>query len=187
MMLDANPHGLNPTSLPKGTGHVACEAENPGVADMALMFAFCRANERLTGHMDRLLQEHDLSCSQYHVLRILAQADPDPLTCGGIGGRMPQEAPDVTRLADRLCKRDLLWRRHSERDRRVVMIGLTDAGRALAGDLEKLMGQAARRLWGHLASDEVAALRRLIERLGEAPATDDAKIGPNDSCGDPMT
>jgi len=138
-----------------------------GVADMSLMFDFCRATERLTGHMYQALQEHGLSCSQYHVLRVLAAASPEPLTCGALIAGMPKGAPDMTRLVDRLCRSGLLWRRHSENDRRVVIVGLTGAGAELAQRLDGPMQAAVARLFGRLSPGELASLRGALRKLAE--------------------
>jgi hypothetical protein len=43
-----------------------------------------------------------VTSTQYNVLRILRGAQPNGLTCSGIGGRMIAAEPDITRLLARL-------------------------------------------------------------------------------------
>jgi DNA-binding MarR family transcriptional regulator len=57
-----------------------------------------------------LLKEADLSPNQYNVLRILRGAGAEGLACGEIGERMVTRDPDITRLLDRLEKRELVKR-----------------------------------------------------------------------------
>src|SRR5437660_9406904 len=80
-----------------------------------------------------VLKPDDLSPTQYNVLRILRGA-PDGLTCGEIASRMITRDPDVTRLLDRLEKRELISRCRESNDRRTVMARITPEGlRLLAG------------------------------------------------------
>src|SRR4051812_26660503 len=59
---------------------------------------------------DALFKSADLSANQYNVLRILRGAGAEGLACGEIAGRMVTRDPDVTRLLDRLEKRNLVKR-----------------------------------------------------------------------------
>src|SRR5215470_15409390 len=79
-----------------------------------------RTTDILSRRPAQVLKTEDLSPTQYNVLRILRGA-PDGLACGEIGNRMITRDPDITRLLDRLEKRDLISRWRLTEDRRVVM------------------------------------------------------------------
>ena len=64
-----------------------------------------RTTDMLSRGLVRVLKTEDLSATQYNVLRILRGA-PEGLPCGEIASRMITRDPDVTRLLDRLEKRD---------------------------------------------------------------------------------
>ena len=107
----------------------------------------------------------DLSTAQYNVLRILRGSHPDALSCGEIGQRMVTADPDVTRLVDRLVRRDLAARSRDAADRRVVKVVITAAGLQL---LTRLDGVVAAWLEGHLGHLEVSRLERLSRLLEQA-------------------
>lgn len=75
-----------------------------------------RTCEVLTRRIGEVLKAEDLSSTQYNVLRILRGA-PDGLPYGEIGNRVITRDPDITRLLDRLEKRDLISRWRLAEDR----------------------------------------------------------------------
>src|SRR5919109_2342945 len=70
----------------------------------------------------------ELTLHQYNVLRILRGSHPAGLPSGEIANRMIARDPDITRLVDRLEKRDLVKRVRGRHDRRVVEVGITEKG-----------------------------------------------------------
>src|SRR5262252_8376572 len=86
--------------------------------------------EVLSHPLVEVLKGHELSATQYNVLRILRGA-PEGLTCGEVGSRMITRDPDITRLLDRLEKRGLISRWRETKDRRTVMARITPEGLAL--------------------------------------------------------
>jgi len=124
-----------------------------------------RTANALLQTITRSLKSYDLTPTQYNVLRILRGSHPEKLTCGDIGGRMVTPDPDVTRLLDRLEKRQLVRRARDTVDRRVVRAGITGAGLELLEELDDPIPAWLSRFLGHLAEDE---LQRLIELLEKA-------------------
>ena len=106
-----------------------------------------------------------LSNSQYNVLRILRGSHPTRLTCSEIGERMIARDPDVTRVVDRLTARRLVARARSSRDRRVVEVGITEAGLALLHDLDAHVQRMPRALLGHLGPARLRRLKALLETV----------------------
>jgi DNA-binding MarR family transcriptional regulator len=106
-----------------------------------------------------------LTNSQYNALRILRGSHPARLTCSDIGQRMIARDPDVTRVVDRLASRRLVERAPSSRDRRVVEVGITDAGLALLKDLDVHAARMPKALLGHLGPARLRQLKKLLEAL----------------------
>ncbi|MGA8271966.1 MAG: MarR family transcriptional regulator, partial [Candidatus Sulfotelmatobacter sp.] len=79
-----------------------------------------RTTDMLSRGTIRVLKTEDLSPTQYNVLRIL-RGTPEGLPCGEIAARMITRDPDITRLLDRLEKRELISRCRETEDRRMVM------------------------------------------------------------------
>jgi DNA-binding MarR family transcriptional regulator len=80
---------------------------------------------------------------------------------------MPHQGTDnagVTRLADRLEAAGL-GVRQGGRDRRSITLEPTEAGAALAPELEKALGGAVRQLLSGLSEEELAQLTGLLRRV----------------------
>ncbi|MBY0491142.1 MAG: MarR family transcriptional regulator [Gemmatimonadaceae bacterium] len=112
-----------------------------------------------------LKAEADLSVSQFNVLRILRGSHPERLPSSEIGTRMVARDPDVTRLVDRLSTRGLVVRERSASDRRVVEVGITDAGLALLAQLDPHAKRMPKALVGGLGKTKLIALRALLDEL----------------------
>ena len=108
---------------------------------------------------------HGVTPAQYNVLRILRGSHPEPLTCSALGQRLLDRTPDVTRLLNRLNRHDLIHRARAEHDRRVVQVGITEAGLALLDRMHDDIEAAEHRLIGHLSSSEHQHLSRLLEGM----------------------
>jgi DNA-binding MarR family transcriptional regulator len=90
----------------------------------AAFLELLRTTDKLSRGLVRVLKGEDLSPTQYNVLRIL-RGSPAGLPCGEIATRMITRDPDVTRLLDRLEKRELISRCRETKDRRTVMSRIT--------------------------------------------------------------
>jgi DNA-binding MarR family transcriptional regulator len=86
------------------------------------------AGSSLNDRVDRALEETGISHAQYNVLRILRGARPDGLPRCEIACRMIDRAPDVTRLIDRLERRQLVARGRDAQDGRRSVSRITRAG-----------------------------------------------------------
>ena len=113
------------------------------------------------------LKGTDLTGTQYNVLRILRGAGKDGLPCGEIAARMITKDPDITRLLDRLQKRDLVARARDPVDRRVVVTRITREGLKLLADLDQPMVETNARLLGHLGPRKLRQLATLLEEARE--------------------
>jgi DNA-binding MarR family transcriptional regulator len=125
--------------------------------------ALWRTYDRLKTIEDELFGQHDLSAQQYNTLRLLRAAAPDTLTVQGIGSRLISRAPDMTRLLDKLQERGLVNRVRRTDNRRVVDVGITEAGLALLEQLAAPVRACHERQLGHLSGDQLNELVRLLD------------------------
>jgi DNA-binding MarR family transcriptional regulator len=128
-----------------------------------------RTASALLQALTRFLREHELTPTQYNVLRILRGSHPETLTCGDIGGRMVTPDPDVTRLLDRLEKRGLVFRTRDTMDRRVVRATITDDGLGLLERLDEPVPECLDGMLGHLSREDLRTLVELLERARKPP------------------
>ena len=121
-----------------------------------------RTTDMLSRGLIQVLKTEDLSATQYNVLRILRGA-PAGLACGEIAIRMITRDPDVTRLLDRLEKRDLVERTRSKQDRRVVCGKITPAGLKLLREMDSPLERFGRAALRHVGQDKLQQLIDLLE------------------------
>lgn len=113
-----------------------------------------------------MFKPHDLSPTQYNVLRILRGTCPagtSGLPCGAIADHMLTKDPDMTRLLDRLEKRGLISRARAEKDRRIVRTCITDKGLQVLAELDPLIADCHRRYLGHMGEERLKQLIELLE------------------------
>ena len=120
-----------------------------------------RTSDILSRGLVKVLKAEDLSSTQYNVLRIL-RGSPDGLPCGEIASRMITRDPDITRLLDRLEKRELIARCRESSDRRTVMTRITLEGLKLLARLDAPVEDAHRRQLGHLGRERLRVLTGLL-------------------------
>lgn len=139
----------------------------PDCPEEALFLDLLRTTDMLARGLVAVLKTEDLSANQYNVLRIL-RGSPDGLPCGEIASRMITRDPDITRLLDRLEKRNLISRCRETKDRRMVMARITPDGLKLLGGLDGPMEDAHRKQLGHLGRERLRALTGLLHTARRA-------------------
>jgi len=132
-----------------------------GCPEEAAFLDLLRTTDVLSRGPARVLKTEDLSPTQYNVLRILRGA-PEGLPCGEIANRMITRDPDVTRLLDRLEKRELISRWRELKDRRTVLARITPEGLKLLARLDEPVQAAHRKQLGHLGRNRLRALADLL-------------------------
>jgi DNA-binding MarR family transcriptional regulator len=71
--------------------------------------------------------------------------------------------PDITRLLDRLEKRDLISRCRETKDRRMVMARITPEGLKLLARLDESVQDGHRKQLGHLGRERLKTLSELLQ------------------------
>ncbi|WP_336128909.1 MarR family winged helix-turn-helix transcriptional regulator [Mesoflavibacter sp. CH_XMU1422-2] len=116
----------------------------------------------ISSHQNEFFKQFGLSPQQYNILRILRGAK-EPIKVQTIKERMVERAPNLTRLTDKLCDKNLIERIPFEGDRRVVLIGITKQGLEL---LEKIDPQSPQlNLLKNLNEEEANQLSDLLDKM----------------------
>ena len=126
-----------------------------------------------------------LTTSQLQILSLIDESGETEVSMSEMAREMAVTMPSVTGLVDQLSRRGLVSRRHDDKDRRRVLVSLTDEGRkALADAWEAIVAVVARLLEG--ISEEargslVAAAERVhalsLEIRHEEIATFESRMG----------
>lgn len=132
----------------------------PGTGDM-LCFALYSANHAMTRLYRPLLQPLGLTYPQYLVL--VALWSEDERRVGALGEELGLDTNTLTPLLKRMAEAGLITRSRSAADERVVTVKLTDKGRALEAEAERITTCVFEATG--LSVDELADLRDRIARL----------------------
>jgi DNA-binding MarR family transcriptional regulator len=114
--------------------------------------------------LDLDLAQHGITRSEFSVLSALARAGR-PLRASEVVSTTLLSGASITKIADSLVSRELIIRQKSDRDGRVVLLALTDAGRAVVDDeLPRRLADDERLIAG-LSSDERKTLAGLLRKV----------------------
>jgi DNA-binding MarR family transcriptional regulator len=127
--------------------------------------ALQKAADKLAQQAEQLLKSNGLTGAQYNVLRILRGAEPEGLACSSISERMISHDPDMTRLLDRMEKRNLITRQRQTDDRRVVKTRITSGGLDLLKRFDLPVRELHKQQFAHMGSSRVKLLGDLLEEI----------------------
>lgn len=116
---------------------------------------------------DEILCKYGITSPLYNVLRILKGKYPEGYPRCDIISRMMDQAPDVTRLIDKLLKDGYVERFESESDRRLSLTRITQKGVALLDKIKPELDQMHRLISDNLTKEERKELSLLLEKIYE--------------------
>jgi DNA-binding MarR family transcriptional regulator len=122
-----------------------------------------RTTRRLRARAGRFPGE--LTLPQYHLLEALRETPELPV--GELADRAGVAPPTATRMLDCLARDGFVERRHSESDRRSVLVSLTDHGQAAVETAHGVIEAWRRQVFESLEPDEREPAARLLNRLSE--------------------
>jgi MarR family transcriptional regulator, organic hydroperoxide resistance regulator len=127
--------------------------------------ALQKAADKLALQAEQLLKSKGPTGAQYNVLRILRGAEPQGLACSSIAERMISHDPDMTRLLDRMEKRNLITRQRQSDDRRVVKTRITGSGLELLKRLDPTVRNLHKQQFAHMTPASVRTLADLLDEM----------------------
>ncbi len=110
------------------------------------------------------LKEFDLTSEQFNVLRILRGSLPKSLCVKDIAGRLIEKNSNVTRILERLQRKELIERISSEHDKRENVTLITEKGLALLTILDSEMQNAEDEIIG-ITNEEAEILNQLLDKM----------------------
>jgi DNA-binding MarR family transcriptional regulator len=114
------------------------------------------------GLLERRAGEHRISVIQTRLLGVLRDRTP---TMNELARLLGLDKSSATGLVDRAERRGLVTRVPSSADRRVVLVDLTDAGRALVAEVSAGFESDVGVLLQRLSPPDRSSLARLVSRL----------------------
>lgn len=131
--------------------------------DQEAALSILRTSDQLSIRFARLFREHNLTPSQYNILRIL-RGEGTPLPILEIAQRTITVVPGITGLIDRLEQAGLVVRERCDKDRRVIYVSLTRPGKQAVDQLDQPLAELHHTLMGRLAKSDLKELIRLLEQ-----------------------
>lgn len=132
-----------------------------------------RTNMQKDRMLDKYLEPHGVTSSQFKVLIIIAQFCAD--TPAELCRCLSLDSGSMTRMLDRLEQKGLIVRSRSVEDRRQVRLLLTEEGIKLTNLLPTVGAKAMNELLGCLDTAELQALEQILTKVLRA-AEDEVSI-----------
>ncbi len=141
----------------------ACDA-------LGLWTELARSYQTVSRTVSERVAEYGVTVPQFEILELLHQRGP--LSLGELADELFVTGGNITYVMDRLEDRELVSRRRSPQDRRVVKALLTPSGRKLIATVLPGHAEFVRARVGHLEARERRELQRLLEKLREGAQGD---------------
>ncbi len=114
--------------------------------------------------MQQFFAGYDLTAQQYTVLRILRSAFPLSYTTSQILDRMAEKNAGVSRMVDRLLKKELVIKEVSSKDKRLVDVTISYKGHALCERIDEEIKELDN-IYNNLSLEEMDQLNDLLDKL----------------------
>ncbi|MEZ4828853.1 MAG: MarR family transcriptional regulator [Bacteroidia bacterium] len=111
-----------------------------------------------------VFKPYGITPQQYNVLRILRGQHPQPVSTCVIRDRMLDRMSDVSRIVDRLVKKDLVIRTTCQSDKRLVDVHINDNGLALLTSIDDRT-QEMDRAFASVTDEEALQISDLLDKL----------------------
>lgn len=109
------------------------------------------------------LDEFNITQQQLSILRILKQANNDPMSTKEIQALMIDKSSDTSRLVDRLIDKELVRKRKDPKDGRLVQVFIKYEGLRLLAQIEDRQTELNRK-FDLLSEEEAEQLNLLLEK-----------------------
>lgn len=111
---------------------------------------------------NRFLKSSTLSIEQFSILRILRAAHPEPIPLFAILKQMLDRNSNTSRLIDKLIAKGLVNRKVCPTDRRRIDITITEKGRELANEIEKVQYEL---IFTKMNEKDAKTLNKLLDKV----------------------
>jgi DNA-binding MarR family transcriptional regulator len=135
-------------------------------AEMKAWRAFIETTGDLQNALERDLSDHGLTMGDYQVLVYLSEAEGRSMRMCDLAEVLQLSPSGLTRRLDGLVNSEHVVRQPSERDGRVMMAVLTDAGHAmLAATAPHHVASVRQRIFDHLDAEQVEAMATIFTAI----------------------
>ena len=142
-----------------------------------LQTSFSSANQKITlnlihtynlfkDDLKNFFKPYGITSQQFNVLRILRGNYPEPYSTSQVRDRMLDKMSDVSRIVDRLVKKDLVKRSVTKTDKRLVDVVISDSGLALLEQIDAPLEAFMQEIFGSFSYKDKDDFLRLLGKIG---------------------
>ena len=110
------------------------------------------------------LKPFGISSQQFNILRILGGAS-DWVAMNDVKDLMIEKAPNATRLSDKLLNKNLIERKRSNTDRRVVYVRISSRGMDLLEEIDEKESEVQVALMRRITEKEANQMSEILDKL----------------------
>ncbi len=130
-----------------------------------LVYLLAQANREVSRQLDERLRQEGVPVEQWRILTILSSGKG--LSMGELAEAVLLNHPTLTKMIDRMVSEALVYRAQDPKDRRKVLMYLSDRGKALAKRLKPLAQRHEARIIQNYGDKSTNELKRLLGSLIE--------------------
>jgi DNA-binding MarR family transcriptional regulator len=117
----------------------------------------------LAARQEEFFKGFGITASQFNILRILRGQEGKSISGAEIKERMLDRNSDISRLLDRLAKKDLIQRSQCPNDKRATDVGITRAGLQVLKSIDKKIDETEKGIL-LLTPEEARQLSKLLDK-----------------------
>lgn len=117
----------------------------------------------LEARQEELFKHFGITTTQYNILRILRGQAGKSLSGAEIRSRMLERNSDISRLLDRMAKKNLIGRSQCPNDKRATDVQITESGMAILKAIDANIDQSEKEAI-HLTLEEARQLSHLLDK-----------------------
>ena len=124
-----------------------------------------KTNGRVLEVLGKVLKQQDLSLHQFNVLRILKGQKGEAANLYTVQERMVNRMSNTTRIVDKLIDKNYVQRNICKKNRRKIELFITEKGKEVLVDLDRIVDEAEKQLTAKLNAQEKQNLISLLNQI----------------------
>jgi len=124
-----------------------------------------KTNGRVLEVLGKVLKQQDLSLQQFNVLRILRGQKGEAANLYTVQERMVNRMSNTTRIVDKLIDKNYVQRNICKKNRRKIELFITEKGKEVLVDLDRIVDEAEKQLTAKLNAQEKQNLISLLNQI----------------------
>ena len=136
---------------------------NIGDMDSYLGYWLRFVSNQVSASFQQRLSEKEVTVAEWIALRFLYSHSPCSLT--KLADEMGMDKGALSRIIDRLEKREFITRTFTDEDRRLSSIALTTSGKKIVPALAKIADENDVHFFGHLSQKEILQMKAFLKGL----------------------